>query len=203
MADRRNARMRAALAFVVALTAALVAGGVLAREHTVTPALTATTLTSARVAATRPPLPTATMSAPTSIAPAQPTAGAGTPASAASALLPATVPATPARLDWVEVGRWEEREMILTDPFTVHGPWRICWTLPEVGGTFQMMIADETQTNWDFKSAPTGAIAGAFDMGEGGTFSLMFHNETPYTAIVIEPPPGVPASALAPPQCGP
>ncbi len=203
MTDRRNARLRAVFAIVVALSAALVAGGVLAHGHPPTPLPTATTLTSARVATTRPPLPTAIVPAPTAAPTASVTVGEAAPATAARAVAPPTIPATPARVAWVEVGRWDEAEMILTSPFTAPGPWRLCWTLPAVDGVFQVMVADETLTSWDFKSGEIGATAGAFDMPAGGTYSLMFHNDTPYTALVVAPPPGVPAANIAPPPCGP
>ena len=201
MLEQRNARLRAALAVVVALTAALVAGGVLASKHPATPAATAPD--SARSAATRPPLATATLPAPPMSAIGRATESADIPGTAVRALAPSLTPTAPVRIGWVEVARWEEDEIILTEPFTVHGPWRLCWTLPAGGEVFQAMIGDETQTSWDIETGPTGATAGSFDLGPGGTFSLMFHNDTPYTAIVIEPPPGVLPGAMAPPPCGP
>lgn len=94
--------------------------------------------------------------------------------------------------------------MIITEPFTVHGPWRLCWTLPAVrtGDAFQIMIGDAAETTWEIKTGPTGVNAGSFDLETGGSFRLMFHNDTPYVALAIEPPPGVPVDDLAPPPCG-
>jgi hypothetical protein len=167
----------------------------------------------AHIAAVRPPEPTLITPTASQIATAQmtrTTSGGTTPAVGMPAAAPphattsATVPATPARANWIEVGRWAGNEMIITAPFTVHGPWRLCWTLPTVGigDARQIMIGDAAETNWDIETGPTGASAGSFDLKDGGSFRLMFHNDTPYVALAIEPPPGIPADDLAPPPCG-
>lgn len=93
--------------------------------------------------------------------------------------------ATPVVAGRVVVGRWHDRQLSITDPFTTYGPWRICRTLPDAQGTFQIMIGDAAQTTWELRCGPVGAIAGAFDMAQGGTFRLMPHNETLYTVEAV------------------
>ena len=87
---------------------------------------------------------------------------------------------------------------MVTEPFSVPGPWRICWALPDTRHTFQLMVGDAAQTTWELLSGPPGAAAGAFDVAQGGTYRLMLHNETPYTVVVVARPPG----DAAPPPCG-
>jgi hypothetical protein len=103
---------------------------------------------------------------------------------------------------WSVVGRWRDQQVFITEPFTVRGPWRICWTLPDTQRTFQLMVGDVAQGTWELLSASAGTPAGAFDVARSGTFQLMFHNDTPYTAVVVERPMVNTAGEEAPPPCG-
>lgn len=210
MARRHTGRLGTALALLIALGGALLTGGalIIARPFAPQVAQAAPTVgqQSARIAvttvATTPPTATTTVRGPISAQPAAsgttgntPTAPADpTSASTARPLTPTPVPAA-----WVVIGRWQADQLIITEPFTTRGPWRLCWSQPDARIPFQVMVGTPEQTAWDLLSAPTGATTGAFDLPQGGSYRLMFHSETSYTALVVARSRDTPPE---PPPCG-
>ncbi|HEY8602074.1 MAG TPA: hypothetical protein VIL85_26855 [Thermomicrobiales bacterium] len=212
MARQRPGRIGTTLALLIALGGAVFVGGVLAitRPFTSEVARTAPTASrpSARLAITAaaPPAPTATTLGSPSAAQATisgiPTATPTVPSNAAtSATAPPPAP-TPALAVWTVVGRWQADHLIITEPFTTPGPWRLCWAQPDARGTFQVMVGNPEQTAWNLLSAPIGVTSGAFDLPQGGSYRLMFHGETPYTALAVVTASGTPSADRSPPPCG-
>ena len=169
---------RIARALLLGLLPALVVGGALflrdARPAAPPPAPTASAVVRATAAETA--TPAATPQAPPLAATATPVPGLSPPSVAAAS----PAPAAPA---WVEVGRWRDGQLRVTEAFTVRGPWRIRWRLDSPAEAFQLMIEEGDATPVLLNGAP-GATAGVFDEARPGTFSLMLHNGIPYEVVV-------------------
>ena len=109
-----------------------------------------------------PPIPSTPLPAP---AASGPQAGAGSPA------------------EWVEVARWKDDREQVTEPFTVRGPWRVRWRLRDAAEPFMFMIvlaADRPPRYFP----PERSLEGSHEEAQGGTYSLMLHNTTPYEVVV-------------------
>ena len=181
MIDRTSARRRKLLP-LLGLLPALTVGAYLylrdARAAAPLPTPPPTSRASLIVAtATATPLP------PTATLTATPTTAAtplASPTRAPSATARPTASPTPT---WVEVGRWNDNQIVFTAAFTVRGPWRIRWRLSASTELFQVMITEGIATPI-LLTAEAGATAGVFEEARGGTFSLMLHNSIPYEVIV-------------------
>jgi hypothetical protein len=151
------------------------------------PVATSIPTAMATIGPTAIPVPTATPTLMAVIAPDQrsPTA-VPTPTS-----VPAT--ATPAGPTWVDVGHWRDSQLIVTETFTVYGPWRIRWHLASSAEPFTVMVEEGTATPI-LLFGPTGATDGVIDEPQGGTFNLMLHNTIAYDVIVedLRPPASTP-----------
>lgn len=215
MARQRIGRIGTALALLIALGGALLVGGLLASADPLSSqvAQAAPTVShpnrqrTAAAFTVASPAVTAAISTFANVHTAPPTATRGaltaTPTAALTTVVPAPTPtAIPTLAAWTVVGRWQANQLIITEPFTTNGPWRICWSLPDARVPFQVMVGNPEQTAWDLLSAPTGVTIGAFDLPQAGSYRLMFHSETAYTALVIAHPGGNSSGSGSPPPCG-
>jgi hypothetical protein len=210
MARRRTGRFGAILALLIALGGALIVGGALAITRPFAPQVAQAAPTASRqsaqfaiIAVATPSAAataTATASGPISAQPAASSTIGTTPTVLSAPTVAITArprTPTPPPAAWTVIGRWQADQLIITEPFSTRGPWRLCWSQPDARIPFQVMVGNPEQTAWDLLSAPTGATTGAFDLAQGGSYRLMFHSETSYTALVVakssdsdaEPPP--------------
>lgn len=190
MAQRYRPRFRWVAPSIVSVALALLVGLVLAhakplaaRPTALLPTATLAprlSVASGVPSATVTNLPTsATLPTPT-IPPRVAVLGSPTaPATVVRARTAVLPPASPTAVPRLVVGRWQDRQVLITEAFTMRGPWRICWLLPDAQIPFQVMAGDAGQTVWELHSGPTGATAGMFDVARGGAYRLMIHSETP------------------------
>ncbi len=189
---------RAALPLVASVGAALVVAAALVIGQplaSTAPAVAPTPLSGvgatvavrAELTATRPLPPTSTLAPlPSSLAQPPSTPQLASPGATPALVIAATLlPATPVAKRWIEVGRWRDRQIIVTDAFTVQGPWRIRWQLDTATEPFTLMIEEGVTTPRLFTS-PVGLTSGAINEARGGTYYLMLHNTVPYEVIVEE-----------------
>ena len=212
MARGRTGRLGTTLAILIALGGALLASGALVIVRPFTPQVAQAAPTASRpntrmgaatIAAAAPSATTPALAS--AIATATPTTATGAATAPATLSPTAIVPretAIPAPAAWTVIGRWQADQLIITAPFTTRGPWRICWSLPDARVPFQVMVGNPEQTAWALLSAPDGVTTGAFDRTQGGSFRLMFHSESPYTALVLASPEGQTPGQVPPPPCG-
>lgn len=85
---------------------------------------------------------------------------------------------------WREVGHWRDSRLRVTETFTVQGPWRIRWHLDDAQDPMYLMIEQGDDVVPELITADPGATDGVINRDTGGTYSLMFHNTTPYEVVV-------------------
>lgn len=147
--------------------------------------------------------PSAAQPASTAVAIATPTLAPTPRPTVATPVIAQRASPTTASPHWTEVARWQGSTIIVTDPFNVRGPWRICWQLPSGDAPFTVMVGTLPAGTWELMSGQPGATVGRFDETPGGTFQLMLHNTTPYTVVVEDAPAGgLPPSLLSQPCPG-
>lgn len=86
---------------------------------------------------------------------------------------------------WTEVVRWQGDTFMVTEPFAVNGPWRIRWRLATDEEPIIVMVTEPNgATVLETLVDQIGVTSGEFYQRTPGGYTLMFHNGTPYEAII-------------------
>lgn len=86
---------------------------------------------------------------------------------------------------WSEVARWQGDAFLITEPFAVSDSWRIRWRLVTDEEPIIIMVTEPNgATVLETLVEQVGVTSGEFYQETPGRYALMFHNGTPYEAII-------------------